>query len=59
MNNLMTKIQQARVAFQKENVKKTGNNKFAGYWYYELGDILPVLNTIMQDLRINQRTINP
>jgi len=31
-------------------LKKTGNNKFAGYQYFELGDFLPQTQTIFNDL---------
>lgn len=47
--NIYTKLQQMRVALQGMSIKKTGENKFAGYKYYELGDILPPINQLMLD----------
>ena len=44
------KLMQARVRFNKLNLKKTGNNKFAGYNYFELGDFLPQIQEIFADL---------
>jgi hypothetical protein len=35
------KLQEARTRLQKMELKKSGNNKFAGYQYFELGDFLP------------------
>lgn len=35
------KIAEARVKFSSLSIKKSGNNKFAGYDYFELSDILP------------------
>jgi hypothetical protein len=34
-------------------VKKSGNNKFAGYSYYELSDILPAINEIAKELKFS------
>ena len=47
------KLNDARLAFQKKNVKKSGQNKFAGYSYYELSDILPVINEIAKELKFS------
>lgn len=46
-DNIYAKIQSMRVKFQNLNVKKSGENKFAGYKYYELGDILPPINQLL------------
>ena len=40
------KLNEARLRFQNAGVKKSGHNKFAGYTYYELADILPFINQI-------------
>jgi hypothetical protein len=48
--NLFVKIQEARCRLQDLNLKKTGQNKFAGYSYFELGDILPAVNNINREL---------
>ena len=47
------KLNDARLAFQKKNVKKSGQNKFAGYSYYELSDILPAINEIAKELKFS------
>lgn len=44
--NIYEKLQNMRVELQQKNIKKTGKNKFAGYEYYELGDILPPINEL-------------
>jgi hypothetical protein len=33
-------------------LKKTGHNKFAGYYYFELGDFLPQIQQIFFDLKL-------
>jgi len=40
----------ARVALQGKKLTKTGLNKFAGYKYFELGDFLPEIQNIFNDL---------
>ena len=47
------KLNDARLEFQKKNVKKSGQNKFAGYYYYELSDILPAINEIAKELKFS------
>lgn len=47
------KLNDARLAFQKKSVKKSGQNKFAGYSYYELSDILPAINEIAKDIKFS------
>lgn len=44
------KLMQARIALQSKSLKKSGNNKFAGYSYFELGDFLPTVQGIFADL---------
>ena len=44
------KLQQARIKLQATELKKSGHNKFAGYQYFELGDFLPVVQTIFNEL---------
>jgi len=41
--NLYIKIQWVKEQLLKANLKKTGENKFAGYKYYELTDFLPTI----------------
>lgn len=49
--NVYEKLNKARMMFQTSGVKKTGKNKFAGYEYFELNDILPVCNKICSDIQ--------
>lgn len=42
-NNIYTKVQVVKEKLLKENIKKSGSNKFAGYEYYELGDFVPYI----------------
>lgn len=44
------KIMQARVRLQQSKLTKSGNNKFAGYKYFELGDFLPAAQQIFAEL---------
>jgi hypothetical protein len=48
--NIYQKLQEARVLLQKMELKKTGNNKFAGYKYFELGDYLPAIQVIFNEV---------
>jgi hypothetical protein len=38
--NIYQKLNYARDDFHKTKLKKTGHNKFANYYYFELGDFL-------------------
>ena len=44
------KLQIARIQLQGKDLKKSGNNKFAGYKYFELGDFLPAIQEIFDGL---------
>jgi hypothetical protein len=44
------KLMAARVKLQATEMKKSGLNKFAGYSYFELGDFIPHIQTIFNDL---------
>ena len=44
------KLMQARVKLQGTEMKKSGMNKFAGYSYFELGDFIPHIQTIFDDI---------
>lgn len=50
--SLYEKLQNCRVDLQKMNLKKTGENKFAGFKYYELADILPTINQLFLDYKL-------
>lgn len=49
--NVYEKLNKARVMFQEANVKKSGQNKYAGYTYFELNDILPICNKICNEIK--------
>lgn len=44
--NVYEKLQKCRVELQNTTLKKSGQNKFAGYTYFELGDFLPTINKL-------------
>lgn len=44
------KLQKARMKLQAAPIKKSGHNKFADYQYFELGDFLPTINEIFNEL---------
>lgn len=46
------KLSLARVMLQQRDLKKTGNNKFAGYKYFELGDFMPAINDIFNNIKL-------
>jgi len=46
MGNIYQKLSKCRLDLQKEKLKKSGVNKFAGYNYYELADFLPAINEL-------------
>lgn len=50
--NIYEKLQKAKVELQKKDLKKTGENKFSHYTYYELGDFMPYINEICLELKI-------
>lgn len=49
--NIYEKLQNMRVELQQKNIKKSGKNKFAGYEYYELSDILPPINELQSSYK--------
>ena len=44
------KLSKARVMLQSIEMTKSGHNKFAGYKYFELGDFMPHINRIFDEL---------
>jgi hypothetical protein len=46
------KLMQARLKLQAADLKKSGHNKFAGYKYFELGDFLPTIQEISNEVGI-------
>ena len=45
-----SKLMNARIRLQNIELKKTGHNKFAGYYYFELGDFLPQVQQIFHQV---------
>lgn len=52
MGNLFEKMQNAKLSILESNLKKSGKNKFAGYTYYELADIIPTIVKVCNDLKL-------
>ena len=52
MCNIYEKLQAARVELQNKKLKKSGKNKFAGFDYFELADIIPSINQIFYENKI-------
>lgn len=50
--NIYEKLQKARCLLQEQEMKKSGENKFVNYNYFELGDFLPTVNNIFNDLKL-------
>lgn len=48
--NIYEKLSEARLRFLSSGAKKSGRNTFAKYDYFELSDILPVINRAARDL---------
>jgi hypothetical protein len=44
------KLMAARIMLQNAPLKKSGHNKFAGYNYFELGDFIPTINQIFNEV---------
>lgn len=50
--NVFEKLQKARVELQSRNIKQSGKNEFAKFTYFELGDFLPHVNVIFNELKL-------
>lgn len=50
--NIYEKLQEARLKLQATEMKKTGENKFAGYKYFELRDFLQPAQSIFKELKL-------
>lgn len=50
--NIYEKLLQARLELRKMELKKSGENSFAKYKYYELSDILPAITEVCGKLKI-------
>lgn len=51
--NIYQKLQKARVLLQEKNLKKSGENKFSNFKYYELADFLPAVNAIFNEVGLS------
>jgi len=47
--SVFERLQSIRVALQNSQLKKSGENPFAHFKYYELDDFLPTINKLMKD----------
>lgn len=54
--NIYEKLQKCRVELQSKGLNKSGNNKFAGYTYFELSDFLPTINQMCLDHKLMTQT---
>lgn len=50
---VLIKLNEARKQFHASKLTKTGENKFAGYKYFELGDFLIPALSIFESLKLN------
>ena len=50
--SIHSKLMKARLKLQDTHLTKSGHNKFAGYKYFELGDFLPTIQKICNDVGI-------
>jgi len=50
--SIHSKLMKARLKLQTSDLKKSGHNKFAGYKYFELGDFLPTIQEICNEVGI-------
>lgn len=50
--NIYEKLLNARIMFQKKNLKPKGYNKYSDFYYFELDDILPVITEICLNLGV-------
>ena len=53
LDNVKAKLQLARVMLQEKNLKKTGDNKFANFMFFQLEDFLPKVNEIFAKLGLH------
>ena len=46
------KLMEARIRLQKTELKKSGHNTFANYYYFELADFIPAVQQIFYDVKL-------
>ena len=54
--NIFEKMTKAKKIILESNLKKSGENKFAGFKYYELADITPKLIEVCNELKLHTQT---
>lgn len=52
VNNIYIKLMDVRVKFSKLNLKKSGENKFANFKYFELADFLPQATELLEEAKL-------
>ncbi|HBF5808161.1 TPA: ERF family protein [Clostridioides difficile] len=52
VNNIYIKLMDVRVKFSKLNLKKSGENKFANFKYFELADFLPQATGLLEEAKL-------
>ena len=50
--NIFEKMQVAKLKILTSNLKKSGQNKFAGYTYYELADLIPTIIQVCNETKL-------
>lgn len=51
--SVLAKLNDARIRFHSTEIKKSGHNKFAGYYYFELADFIVPALKICNDLKLS------
>lgn len=52
VNNIYIKLMDVRIKFNKLDIKKSGQNKFANFKYFELSDFLPQATELLQEAKL-------
>ena len=50
--NIYEKIQKVKLDLLNSNLKKSGENKFSGFKYFELADFLPTINKLCNEQKL-------
>lgn len=53
--NIYEKLTKAKKMILEANLKKSGENRFAGFKYYELADITPKIIEVCEELKLHTR----
>lgn len=52
VNNIYIKLMDVRIKFNKLDIKKSGQNKFANFKYFELSDFLPQATDLLEKAKL-------